>query len=167
MPSDPTSHHSPLPYNEEFGRLIDSLLKSAIKFSMAPDVIQASAESQSVAHGLTGDWRPSEATFTPLSICRWQFGDLLACQETDALHGQHIVELKTVQAVDIAMDGGDGLDADAALGAAADVCCDTDVERLGGCLGDYTRQMAVSLMALHVSCMLQFFFWSARPLATP
>jgi hypothetical protein len=68
------------------------------------------------------------------------------------------VELKTVQAVDIAMDGGGGCDADAALGAAADVCCDTDVERLGGCLGDYTRQMAVSLMALHVSCMLQFFF---------
>ena len=148
----------PLPYNEEFGRLIDSLLKTSIKFAVTPDVMQASAESHCAARGLTGDWRPSEATFTPLSTCCWQFGDLLACQETDALHGQHIVELKTVQAVDIAMDGGGGFDADAALGAAADVCCDADVERLGGCLGDYTRQMAVSIMALHVSCMLQFFF---------
>lgn len=151
MPSDPTSHHSPLPYNEEFGRLIDSLLKSAIKFSMAPDVIQASAESQSVAHGLTGDWRPSEATFTPLSICRWQFGDLLACQETDALHGEHIVELKTVRAVDIVMDGGCCRETQAAPDSAADDGSVADDMQLECHLGDYARQMAVSIMALHVS----------------
>ncbi len=64
------------------------------------------------------------------------------CEETDALFGRHVVELKTMSRVDIATSG-DGAD-DFAGG-------DADVMQIGCTLGDHTRQVAVSLMALQVS----------------
>ncbi len=66
----------------------------------------------------------------------------MVCEETDALFGRHIVELKTMSRVDIATSG-DGV-ADFAGG-------DADARQIGCTLGDHTRQMAVSLMALQVS----------------
>ena len=64
------------------------------------------------------------------------------CEETDALFGRHVVELKTMSRVDIATSG-DGAD-DFAGG-------DADVMQIGCTLSDHTRQVAVSLMALQVS----------------
>jgi hypothetical protein len=143
-PSDYLDNPTPLPLHEEFGRLLDSLLKSSIKFFPGPDPVRNPEEWRhtSRTHVLSGEWRPSEPAFTPLTICRWQFGDLLVCEETDALFGRHIVELKTMSRVDIATSG-DGV-ADFAGG-------DADARQIGCTLGDHTRQMAVSLMALQVS----------------
>jgi hypothetical protein len=137
----------PLPYHEEFGRLLDSLLKTSIKLASNPDSIRCALESQSNTHthALSGEWRPSEAAFTPLTICRWQFGNLMACEETDALFGRHIVELKTLPKVEVASGDGDAADvADAAEFG------DSQADQMGCSLSDYLRQMAVSSMALHV-----------------
>ena len=78
----------------------------------------------------------------------------MACEETDALHGQHIVELKTLQEVDIAADGGDAAAGGGGVGGGGvgGLCEGVVAGKLGGSLSDYTRQMAVSMMALHVTC---------------
>lgn len=139
---------APLPSHEEFGRLLDTLLKTSIKAASTPDSIKHASESQraSLANALPGQWRAAEAAFTPLTICPWQFGDLLACEETDALLGRHIVELKTMEKVDVELD---------ASGAAAH----GDAGKpLGYSLSDHVRQMAVSLMALHVRSPARFLY---------
>ena len=64
------------------------------------------------------------------------------CEETDALFGRHVVELKTMSRVDIAASGDGG--EDFAGG-------DADAMQIGCTLCDHTRQVAVSLMALQVS----------------
>ncbi len=139
---------APLPYHEEFGRLLDTLFKTSIKAASAPDSIKHASEFQKASHAnaLPGEWRAAEAAFTPLTICPWQFGDLLACEETDALLGRHIVELKTMERVDVERGAGGA----AAHGDAG--------KPLGDILSDHVRQMAVSLMALHVRSPARFSF---------
>ena len=68
----------------------------------------------------------------------------MACEETDALHGQHIVELKTLQEVDIAGSSDSG-------GGCVKMRGGVHGSKLRDGLSDFMRQMAVSLMALHVS----------------
>jgi hypothetical protein len=65
------------------------------------------------------------------------------------LLGRHIVELKTMERVDVEPDAG---------GAAAH---GDAVKPLGDSLSDHVRQMAVSLMALHVRSPARFSFCNA------
>jgi hypothetical protein len=137
--------------NEEFGRLLDSLLKLSVKSSFAAGPLRMPPESEGtavVSGAASCEWRSAEAAFTPITICPWQFGELFICEETDALYGQHIVELKTRQIVDIAVGTADG-DADEGAGDSS-AFSHVDAGQLGETLSDYTRQMAVSLMVLHV-----------------
>ena len=84
----------------------------------------------------------------------------MVCEETDALFGRHIVELKTMSRVEIATSG----DGDHAPDAADVAGSDADARQIGCTLGDHTRQMAVSLMALQVSfeCIISGVMFSGR-----
>jgi hypothetical protein len=77
-----------------FGQVIDKLLKRAVKHGVEKKL-------------LSDDWSASTPSFGELPYA--DLRGVQICQECDALHGNHVVEFKTLESISVSADSADAM----------------------------------------------------------